>query len=145
MRFFGHPVHPMLVAFPIALLGLTPVLDALSWTGVMVDASGAAYLCELAGLVGGGLAVVTGFADFMKIGQSEHATAKSAIIHASLALGMLSVFGIAFALRGTRTTAVSLGPLALEVAGAAVLAATGWFGGHLVFHHAVGVQPRRGP
>ena len=28
MRLFGHPVHPMLVAFPIALLAMTPVWDA---------------------------------------------------------------------------------------------------------------------
>lgn len=141
MRLFGHPVHPMLVAFPIALLGLTPILDALAWAGVMADAAGAAYLCELAGLVGGGLAIVTGFADFMKIGQSEHATAKTAIIHASLAVTMLSLFGIAFALRGARTAAISAVPLGLEVAGAALLAAAGWYGGHLVFHHAVGVGP----
>ena len=106
MRLLGHPVHPILVAFPIALLALTPVLDLLPLLGVLTDAAGAAYLCQLAGLVGGGLAIVTGFADFMKIPQSEKAAAKTAIIHASLALGMLSLFGIAFALRGARTAAV---------------------------------------
>jgi uncharacterized membrane protein len=135
----------MLVAFPIALLGMTPVLDGLAWAGVLADAAGAAYLCELAGLIGGGLAVVTGFVDFMKIGQSEHATAKTAIIHASFAVTMLSLFAIAFALRGPRTAAVSLAPLALEAAGVVVLAATGWYGGHLVFRHGVGVEAPRRP
>jgi len=143
MRLLGHPVHPILVAFPIALLALTPVLDVLPLLGVLTDAAGAAYLCELAGLVGGGLAIVTGFADFMKIPQAEKAAAKTAIIHASLALGMLSLFGIAFALRGARTTAVAPGVLALEVAGAALIAVTGWFGGHLVFGHGVGVDAAR--
>src|SRR5262245_59542773 len=102
MRLLGHPVHPILVAFPIALLALTPVFDGLSWLGVMADAAGAAYLCEAAGLIGGGLAVVTGFADFMKIPQEEKAAATVAIVHASLALCMLSLFGVAFALRGPR-------------------------------------------
>jgi len=37
MRLFGHPVHPMLVAFPIALLALTPVWDALAWANVLRD------------------------------------------------------------------------------------------------------------
>ena len=106
------------------------------------DAASAAYLCELAGLIGGGLAVVTGFADLLKIGDSEEAATKAALIHASLALTMLSLFGIAFAVRGGRAAAVTMGPLALEVAGAAVLAATGWFGGHLVFRHAVGVETK---
>jgi uncharacterized membrane protein len=144
MRLLGHPVHPILVAFPIALLALTPVLDLLPLLGVVLtDATGAAYLCELAGLVGGGLAIVTGFADFMKIPQSEKAAAKAAIIHASLALGMLSLFGTAFALRGARTATASPAVLALEVAGAALLAVTGWFGGHLVFGHGVGVETRK--
>ena len=142
MRLFGHPIHPMLVAFPIALLGVTPVLDALSWTGVLADAAGAAYICELVGLIGGGLAVVTGFADLLKIPQSEDASAKTALIHATLALGMLSLFGVAFAVRGGRAASGTIGPLALEIAGAVLLGATGWFGGHLVFHHAVGVERR---
>src|SRR5262245_51666197 len=140
MRLFGHPVHAMLVAFPIALLGLTPLLDALSWTGVMTDAAGAAYFCELAGLIGAGLAIVTGFDDFVKIGPTEYAAARTAIIHASLALGVISLFGVAFALRGARAAAATPGPLALEVAGVALVAATGWFGGHLVFGHGVGVD-----
>jgi len=143
MRLLGHPVHPILVAFPIALLALTPVLDLLPLLGVLGDAAGAAYLCEVAGLVGGGLAIVTGFADFMKIPQSAKATAKTGIIHASLALGMLSLFGMAFALRGARTAVVPPGVLALEVGGAALIAVTGWFGGHLVFGHGVGVDAAR--
>jgi uncharacterized membrane protein len=143
MRLLGHPVHPILVAFPIALLALTPVLDGLSSLGVMTDAAGAAYLCELAGLIGGGLAIVTGFADFAKIPEAEKAAAKVAIIHASLALGMLSLFGVAFALRGARTAAAGPGVLAVEVGGAALIGVTGWFGGHLVFGHGVGVGARR--
>jgi len=143
MRLFGHPVHPMLVAFPIGLLALTPLFDALSCFGVMADAASAGYLCELAGLIGGGLAVITGFADFMKIPQSEHAAAKAAIIHASLALSMLSLFGVAFAVRGPRIAAATPLPLALEAAGAALIATTGWFGGHLVFSHGLGVDTRK--
>ena len=142
MRLFGHPVHPILVAFPIALLGLSPVLDGLAFANVMADAKVAAYYCQLAGLIGGGLAVITGFVDFAKIPQSEKATAKVAIIHASLALGMLSLFGLAFALRGGRTAVAGPGVLAIELAGAGLLGVTGWFGGHLVFGYGVGVDKR---
>ena len=145
MRLLGHPVHPILVAFPIALLALTPMLDGLSLLGVMTDAAGAAYLCEAAGLIGGGLAIVTGFVDFVRIPQEEKAAATVAIIHASLALCMLSLFGVAFALRGPRTAAAGPGVLALEVGGAALIGATGWFGGHLVFGHGIGIDRRRSP
>jgi uncharacterized membrane protein len=145
MRLLGHPVHPILVAFPIALLALTPVFDGLSWLGLMTDAAGAAYLCEAAGLIGGGLAIVTGFADFMKIPQADKAAAKIAIIHASLALCMYSLFAVAFALRGARAAATGPAVLALEVGGAALIAVTGWFGGHLVFGHRVGIDARPSP
>lgn len=56
MRLFGHPIHPMLVAFPVALLALAPVWDGIAWLGVMTDAKLAGYLCLLGGLIGGGLA-----------------------------------------------------------------------------------------
>jgi len=144
MRLFGHPVHPMLVAFPIALLGLTPVLDVMSLTGVMADANVVAYLCQLVGLITGGLAIVTGFADFMKIPAARSGTVKTALIHASLGLGMLSIYGVAFAFRGGRMAVPGGVTLVLEVVGALGLAATGWFGGHLVFRHGVGVEADEG-
>ena len=45
--------------------------------------------------------------------------------------------------RGARTAAAGPGVLALEAAGAALIGATGWFGGHLVFGHGVGVDGRK--
>jgi uncharacterized membrane protein len=140
MRLFGHPVHPMLVAFPVALLALTPVWDGIAWAGVMADARSAGYFCELAGLIIGGLALVTGFVDLIKIPASQPAAARVALIHASCALGALSLYGIAFAFRGGRAALPNTGVLALEAAGAVCLIATGWLGGHLVFRHGVGVQ-----
>jgi uncharacterized membrane protein len=145
MRLLGHPVHPILVAFPIALLGITPVWDVIALLNVSIasDARVAGYFCEVAGLVVGGLAIVAGFADFMTI-ASDSAAAKAGLIHASLALGMISLFGVAFALRGGRTATPSALVLGLELAGALCLAVTGWFGGHLVFRHAVGVRASGG-
>ena len=143
MRLFGHPVHPMLVAFPIALLALTPVWDVLAWANVLHDGRTTAYYSEVAGLIAGGLAAIPGFADLIKIPQSEPANAKTALIHAGLALTMLSLFGIAFAFRGGAAGSPSVLVLGLEVAGALCLAVTGWFGGHLVFRRGVGVETRK--
>jgi uncharacterized membrane protein len=143
MRLFGHPVHPVLVAFPIALLGLTPVWDVLAWAGAMADAPALGYDCELAGLIAAGLAIATGFADLMKIPEAETANTKAALLHAGLALTLVSIFGIAFALRGAHGAVPGALVIGLEAAGAACLAATGWFGGDLVFRRGVGVSPRQ--
>ena len=53
MRLFGHPIHTMLVAFPLALLVLAPVWDGIAWLGIMADARTAGYFCTLGGLVAG--------------------------------------------------------------------------------------------
>jgi uncharacterized membrane protein len=142
MRLFGHPVHPMLVAFPVALLVLAPVWDGLAWLGVMSEAKVAGYFCQLGGLAIGALALVTGFADLLKIPSSNAAATKVALIHASCALAALSFAGIAFAFRGGRGALPGSGILALEVVAALALMATGWLGGHLVFAHGIGVRTR---
>lgn len=143
MRLFGHPVHPMLVAFPIALLALTPIWDGLAWAGVLKDGRTTAYYSEAAGLIAAGLAAIPGFADLIKIPQAESANAKAALIHAGIALTMLSLFGIAFAFRGGAAGSPSTLVLGLEVAGALCLAVTGWFGGELVFRRGVGVSVQK--
>jgi uncharacterized membrane protein len=135
----------MLVAFPIALLGLTPLWDGLARAGIMADARLLAHHGEAVGLIGAGLAVITGFAELLKIPASEAATARAALIHAGLALTMISLFGVAFALRGSAATLPSAVVLALDLAGALGLGATGWFGGDLVFQRGVGVKETSRP
>jgi uncharacterized membrane protein len=140
MRLFGHPVHPMLVAFPVALLVLAPVWDGLAVLGVLADARTAGYFCTLAGLVTGGLAAIAGFVDLVKIPSSKPAAVRVALAHASCALVAVSLCGTGFAFRGGVAAMPGAGVLGLEIAGALVLVATGWLGGHLVFRHGIGVE-----
>ena len=137
MRVLGHPLHAVLVAFPIGLLTLVPLWDALALLGTS-GASAAGYLSEIAGLVAGLLAVVTGSIDFVKARKTP-AVEKLALWHATAALTALSIFGIALVLRSKDHTA-TLPVVALEAAGVAGIALTGWCGGHLVFHHGVAVR-----
>ncbi len=144
MRFLGHPVHAALVAFPLALLAVAPIWDLGARFQLLTDGQVAGYFCLLAGLIGAGLAAVTGFADFLRLADPRSAAAKAALTHAGVALTAVSLDGVAFALRGGRGAQPGPLVLALEVAGALGLAATGWLGGHLVFHHGVGVAGRGG-
>lgn len=136
MRLFGHPLHAILVAFPLALLSLTPLWDVLAWAGVG-GAHWVAYLGMIAGLSIGVLAVVTGFIDFVRA-QKSAAVETAALWHAGFALTALYTFAVALVLRSADHTA-TLWAVVVEAVGAVTLGITGWFGGHLVFHHGVAV------
>src|SRR5215213_8748498 len=61
----GHPLHPMLIPFPIAFLVATFVCDLVFWrTGNPAWATGSLYLLGAA-LVMGALAAVAGLTDFL--------------------------------------------------------------------------------
>jgi uncharacterized membrane protein len=137
MRLFGHPLHPILVSIPIGLLALVPIWDVLSWLAWPGQMAPVAYYSEAAGLIGTGLAIVTGLIDFVKI--RDERVAKIALYHATAAISCVCLYGMALALRG-HAARVSMTVLGLDVAGAAVLALAGWFGGHLVFHYRVAVD-----
>ena len=140
MRLFGHPVHPMLVAFPLALLGLAPICDLAAWFGVEARLALVGHYLELSGLIGGVLAAVAGFADFYQLESPHPALTKVALTHAGLALSALALFALAFALRPNAGLVPTALPLTLELAGGALILATAWFGGHLVFKFGVGVS-----
>lgn len=138
MRLFGHPVHPMLVVFPLGLLTLVPLWDALVCLDVLPEAAQLAYWTQLAGLIGGALAVVTGVGDLMRHAD-EPQVLTTGLRHGFLAGTALSFYVVAFAMRSS-ALAPSLAVCALDVFGTGCLAAAGWLGGHLVFKQRVGVE-----
>lgn len=141
MRVFGHPVHPMLVAFPIALLSLTPLFDGAAWLGIAKRLALVGYYLELLGLIGGGLAALAGFVDFYRLAAPPNgALSRTALAHAGCALGLLALFGVAFALRGDEAAPPGPVVVVLEVLGAGLVTVTGWLGGHLVFGFGAGVD-----
>ena len=143
MRLFGHPVHPLVVAFPIALLALTPVWDGVAFVGIEPRLSFVAYWSSLAGLVTGGIALVTGVLDFIALKEPTPELTNTAFRHAGFALSTLGVFVLAFVLRGGASGEPGALVLGLEVLGALGLVATGWLGGHLVFAHGAGIKSVR--
>jgi uncharacterized membrane protein len=143
MRLFGHPVHPLVVAFPIALLALTPLWDGVAFVGIEPRLSFVAYWSSLAGLVAGGIALVTGVLDFVALKDPTPELTKTAFRHAGYALSTLSVFVLAFVFRGGPSGEPGALVLGLEALGALGLGVTGWLGGHLVFGHGAGMKSVR--
>lgn len=138
----GHPVHPALVHFPIALLLSATIADVAWVTGITSNTQIAAVMMA-AGLAGGILAMGAGFVDFIRLDERiiPHATVHMTVVGiAWLGYGVALYFRreslSANAALGTLTVAVSL-------VSALILAFGGWLGGRLVYTFGAGVEAVR--
>ena len=136
----GHPVHPALVHFPIALL-LSATIADLAWlAGVTPDTHIGAVLMA-GGLTGGLLAMGAGLVDLIKLDQK---LVPHAMVHASFVSLAWLVYGIALYLRKdslTSSATLSGQAVAASLVGALLLAFGGWLGGRLVYTFGANVEP----
>lgn len=133
----GHPLHPMLITFPIAFLtgGLACDL-AFWWTGDPFWARAAVWIIGT-GLGMGSLAALAGTLDFLLIKEiRRHVTSWS---HFLTAIMLLALAAANWWLRIDDPAAEVLPwGLFLSVVSAVALSVAGWLGGKLVFEHRIG-------
>ena len=134
-----HPIHPMLVVFPIGLWIFSFVSDLIFLLGNNFLWNDIAFFAMLGGLVGAVLAAVPGMIDMFSITNPK--VGKIAWNHMLVNLGAFGVFGLNLYLR-TVLEAGALIPIFLSVFGVFLLAVSGWLGGELAYVHGVGVQPQ---
>src|SRR5213593_1630824 len=78
---FRHPIHPMLVHFPIGFLILSLLLDVCSFAFPTVPhLVRAAFYAICLGLIGALLAAVPGFVDYTDI-RTDHPAKRTATAH----------------------------------------------------------------
>jgi uncharacterized membrane protein len=134
---FRHPIHPMLIPFPIAFL-----IGALV-TDIAYRSSGNAFWAEasfwllLAGVVTGAVAAIPGMIDFSTIGRVRSLT--SAWLHGAGNVVAIVLAIINLSLRWSDPVAGAQGwGLILSVLTVAMLGVTGWLGGELTYRHRIG-------
>ncbi|PYS80472.1 MAG: hypothetical protein DMF67_20275 [Acidobacteria bacterium] len=142
-----HPVHPIIIPFPIALWIFSLVADVVYlWRGNPIWRDYVAFYALLGGIVGAVVAAVPGFIDWLSITDRE--VKKLADWHARLNVFALVVFVADFYLRttgGARWVGGSSAiPLLLSVLGVILITISGWLGGEMVYVHGVAVEPQRG-
>ncbi len=135
----GHPVHAMLVTFPIALAACTLAADGLYWwTGDTFWARGALWACGTAFLVGV-LAGLVGTAELLLVPGIRRRSASWT--HFVLAVMLLSLIGANWGLRlGGYEQAVLPWGILLSALALVFTGFTGWHGGKLVFEYQIGVS-----
>lgn len=139
----SHPLHPILVHFPIALFSTAVIFGLLSVLLRKEFLRQAETWLLAFGLIGGVLAAIAGLwneEELIAGGVPQAAFER----HETLGLFTLIVFGILFVLRiGEGKPWVPRNwrfYVALAVAGLILLGATGFFGGELVYRYGAGVQ-----
>jgi uncharacterized membrane protein len=137
----------MLIPFPIALWVFSLVADVIYlWRGNPVWRDWIAFYALLGGIIGGVLAAVPGFIDWLSLKDRE--VVKIANWHARLNVIALLIFVASFYLRTTGGAGLVGGshtiPFVLSVVGVILITVSGWLGGELVFRHGVAVDERAG-
>lgn len=135
----GHPLHAMLVAFPIALTMSVLGADLLYWwTGDSFwtrVAGWATFGAFLMGVIAG----ITGTIELLIVRGIRDRSASWT--HFVLAVMLLSILGLNWAYRiGQHEEAVLPVGILMSFLAAGLTAVTGWHGGKLVFDYHIGTK-----
>lgn len=132
-----HPIHPMLVPFPIVCFIMTLILDILYVRGDTGVAGATNWLLGV-GLVTGALAAVAGLTDFL--GDDRVRGLGDALKHMLANVTAVVLEIVNFALRLKNPDFIASTGVYISVVVALILLYSGWKGGNLVFRHGVGVH-----
>ena len=139
-KLLGHPVHPMLIVFPLGLLSTAVIFDVLYLVTGTEELATFSFWAIAAGVVGGIAAAVFGLWDWLAIPSRTRAKAVGGW-HGGGNLLVLALFAASWLLRRDDPAFGSnLLPFLLGLAGAAVSMLTAWLGGELVYRLRVGVD-----
>jgi uncharacterized membrane protein len=140
-KLLGHPVHPMLIVFPLGLLSTAVIFDLLYLATGEESLATFAFWAIAAGVVGGLLAAVFGFWDWLGIPGGTRAKSIG-LVHGAGNVGVTAIFAISWLLRVDDPSYLpdTVLPLILGVIGALIALFTAWLGGELVYRLRVAVD-----
>jgi uncharacterized membrane protein len=136
----GHPLHPAIVHFPIAAWTAAVGADVAAWATGHLDCWYASQLCLTAGVIAGVVAMLTGAHELIALAR-DHPAQALATRHMLVMASAWTLFVVSLVARGPYDSG-SPPPWAVVIGftAFATMAYGGWAGGHLVYHHGVGVN-----
>ena len=138
----SHPIHPMLVAFPIGLFITSLIFDLIAYIRGAASLASAAWYCVIAGLCFSVIAAVPGAVDLFSVVPPESSARTRGYKHGLVNLCVIAVFIAVAAHRGDASAQPDGMSLVLSGIGVALLIASGWLGATLVYRNQIGVDHR---
>src|SRR5688572_6149975 len=140
-HFKGHPLHPILVSFPIAFFIGTLLFDALGLVYSRNDFHVTARYLNIAGIGFALLAAVPGIVDYIFVVPPKSSAKKRGAKHGLINITTVIIFSVALALRQQEGVSFTI-IIGLDIVGVILLSVAGWLGGTLVFRNQIGVDIR---
>ena len=138
-KLLGHPVHQMLIVFPLGLLAMGVIFDLVYFSTDEGVFAAVAYWMMVAGVIGGLLAAPFGFIDWLGIPRGTRARRIGAL-HGGGNLVVVVLFVISVWLRTNSQLPEPTAAYVCSFLGAGLALITGWLGGELVNRLGIGVH-----
>jgi uncharacterized membrane protein len=140
VKLLGHPIHPMLIVFPLGLLATAVILDLIYMFNGNAALATVSFWNILAGIIGGLAAAVFGLLDWMAIPAGTRAKAIG-LWHGGGNVVVVGIFAVAWLLRLNEPEYLpGTLPFVLELLAVGLALVTAWLGGELVDRLGVGVD-----
>lgn len=138
-KLLGHPIHQMLIVFPLGLLATAVIVDIVYLATDALIFAEVSYYLIVAGLIGGAVAAPFGFIDWKAIPRNTRAKRIGAMHGGGNAIVLL-LFLVSALLRNDLPSAPPVAAYVCSFVGAALALVTAWLGGELVDRLGVGVS-----
>jgi uncharacterized membrane protein len=130
-----HPIHPMLIPFPIGLWTFSLICDFIYLFGEHDPIwNTVALYSGIGGLLGAALAAIPGLIDYFSIHERE--MKRIATLHLFLNSSALIAFGVSMWLHTTQPWAAFV----LSLLGIVLIGIGGWLGGEMVYVKGMAVE-----
>jgi uncharacterized membrane protein len=138
-KLLGHPIHPMLIVFPLGLFATAVIFDVIALARNATYLSDAAYWMIAAGLIGGLISAVFGVIDWLAIPSGTRAK-YIGLWHGIGNAVVVLLFAVSWCLRRPQPDSPSGIALGCSFIAVMIALLTGWLGGELVDRLGVGVD-----
>ncbi|HTK95996.1 MAG TPA: DUF2231 domain-containing protein, partial [Terriglobales bacterium] len=142
MHVKSHPMHPMLVFFPLGLWITSLFLDFLGWQWNDAGLVAAGFYCIVGGCVGAALAAVPGVIDLFTVVPPGSSAKSRGFLHGGINSMALILFAFIAWRRGSAADPPDGISILLSLLGVAAILFSGWLGATLVYRNQIGVDHR---